>query len=45
MVTVQALVAANIGAVEDRNGQTRKAGYVDFARGQPGGGVDGVVVG
>ena len=45
MVSVQALVVANVGGVEDRKGQTRNAAYVEFVRGQPGASVDRVVVG
>ena len=45
VVSVQALVAANVEGVEDRKEQTRKAAYVDFVRSQPGGGFGRVVVG
>ena len=44
MVSVQAPVAAIIGRVEGRKGQTRKAAYVDFVRDQSGGCVERVVV-
>ena len=45
MISVQALVVANVRGVQDRKGQTRKAAYVDFVRRQPSGGVDRVVAG
>ena len=45
VATVQALVSTVVGGVEDRKGKTRKAASMHLVRGQPGRGVDGVVVG
>ena len=45
VVPVRTLVAVNVGGVQDRKGQTRKTAFVDFIRGQPGGGVYGVRIG
>ena len=41
---VEALVSANIGEIEDGEGEVRKAADVYFVGGEPCSGVDGVVV-
>lgn len=45
LVQVEALVHADVGWVEDGEGESRKAAHVYFVEGKPGGGADGVVVG
>ena len=44
LVPVEALVPANVGEIEDGEGEARKAADVYFVRGDPCSGVDGVVV-
>ena len=44
LVPVEALVPANVGEVEDGEGEARKATDVYFVGGEPCSGVDGFVV-
>ena len=44
LVPVEALVSANVGEIEDGEGEARKASNVYIVGGEPCSGVDGVVV-